>query len=121
MVTARLYDLSDWQGRLGPARGRASMRAVPASGDPRQGQMGTSVAAERGPGQDFWYNDFCVFGVAAMSRGSPPGLFWRHPTGEEPWARSSHLSPRRSTATSPVPTTGRCTAWVEVVSACTTG
>jgi len=33
-------------------------------------------AAERGPGQDLWYNDFCVFGVAAMSRGSLPGLFW---------------------------------------------
>jgi hypothetical protein len=44
-------------------------------------------AAERGPGQGLWYNDFCVFGVAAMSRGSLPGLFWRHPTEEEPWAR----------------------------------
>jgi hypothetical protein len=35
-----------------------------------------SSAAERGPGQDLWYYDFCVFGVAAMSRGSLPGLFW---------------------------------------------
>jgi hypothetical protein len=33
-------------------------------------------ASERGPGQDLWYNDFCVSGVAAMSRGSLPGLFW---------------------------------------------
>lgn len=36
----------------------------------------TGSAAERRPGQDLWYNDFCVFGVAAMSRGSLPGLFW---------------------------------------------
>ncbi len=46
-----------------------------------------SHAAERGPGQGLWYNVFCVFGVAAMSRGFLPGLFWRHPTEEEPWAR----------------------------------
>jgi hypothetical protein len=36
----------------------------------------SGFAAERGPGQGLWYNDFCVFGVAAMSRGSLPGLFW---------------------------------------------
>jgi hypothetical protein len=82
-----------WRSKIGPHLGEnmfAQLAALPSWSHDRQepgpitlandnnspAQAASGSAAERGPGQGLWYNDFCVFGVAAMSWGFLPGLFW---------------------------------------------
>src|SRR4051794_32488961 len=66
-----------------------TVRLAPPSLSGQRTLISPSVSADRDPGPTILASS----AVVAMSRGSLPGLFWRHPTEEEPWARSSHPSP----------------------------